>query len=66
MPNQEVKRKQQEQKIKNQKVKEVWSLNQALLDQQSQDLSWRINRWENLIVFSIAFSLPTNQTSFLT
>ncbi len=25
-------------------------------------LSWRINRWENSIVFSIAFSLPTNWT----
>ena len=26
-----------------------------------KDLSWRINRWENSIVFSIAFSLPTNE-----
>ncbi len=31
-----------------------------------QDLSWRINRWENPIVFWIAFSLPTNETYLLT
>lgn len=27
---------------------------------QGKERSWRVNRWENPIVFSIAFSLPTN------
>ncbi len=31
-----------------------------------QNLSWRINKWENPIVFLIAFSLPTNETYLLT
>ncbi len=34
----------QEQRVKDQKVKEVRSPNQEVLDQRSQDLSWRINR----------------------
>ncbi len=36
---------------------QVRSPNQEVQDQRGQDLSWKINRWENLIVFSIAFSL---------
>ncbi len=40
----QIRRKQQEQRVKDQKVKEVRSLNQEVLDQRGQDLSWRINR----------------------
>ncbi len=35
---------QQMLKVKDQKVKEVRSPNQEVLDQRGQDLSWRINR----------------------
>ncbi len=49
---QEIQRQRQEvkgqqmlkQKVKDQKVKEVWSPNQEVLDQRGQDLSWMINR----------------------
>ncbi len=44
MSNQEIKGKQQEQKVKDSKVKEVRSPNQEVLDQRGQDLSWKINR----------------------
>ncbi len=39
-----LKQKVKDQEIKDQKVKEVRSPNQEVLDQQGQDLSWRINR----------------------
>ncbi len=32
---------------------------------QGQDMGWRINRWENLIIFLIVFSLPTNKIYLL-
>ncbi len=48
-----------------QKVEEVQSPNQVVLDQRGQNLSWMIDRRENLIVFSITFSLPTNWTYIL-
>ncbi len=62
--NQEVKN----QEIKNQEVKEIKSRspNQEVLGQQSQDISWRINIWDNHIVILIAFNLPTNKTYLLT
>ncbi len=43
MLKQEVKG-QQMLEVKDQKVKEVRSLNQEVLDQLGQNLSWRINR----------------------
>lgn len=33
---------------------------------QDRNLSWRIKRWENYLVFLINFSLPTNKTYPLT
>ncbi len=39
MLKQEVKGKQQEQKLQDQNVKEVWSPNHEVLDQRGQDLS---------------------------
>ncbi len=54
------------QKVKDQKVKEIRISNQKFLNQQGQDLSWKINKLENLIVFLIAFSLSTNKTYLLT
>ncbi len=65
MLKQEIK-SQQMLEIKNQKVKEVWNPNEEILDQLGQDLSWKINRWENLIVFLIAFSLSMNEIYVLT
>ncbi len=46
--------------VKDQKVKEVRSQNQEVLDKLDKDPSWRPNRIKNPIVFSIAFSLSTN------
>ncbi len=40
----QIRKKQQEQRVKDKKVKEVRSPNQEVLDQRGQDLSWRINR----------------------
>ncbi len=65
MLKQEVKG-QQMLEVKDQKFKEVRSPNQEVLDQLGQDLSWKINRWKNPIVFWIAFSLLTNKTYILT
>ncbi len=61
-----LKQKIKDQKVKDQKVKEVRSPNQKVLDQRGQDLSWKINRWENPIIISIAFGLLTNETYFWT